>query len=229
MKLVIIIPAFNEEKMIGEVLDRLLENKPSDLATEIVVINDGSEDNTQFEAIKRKVTVLNHLLNRGLGGVLGTGLEYAKRTGADFVITLDADGQHDPKDLGKILSPLIAKQADVIIGSRLIGKSNMKLDRKIINYLANLLNFLLWGIWVTDSQSGYRGFSKRAVEKIEIKMNRMEVSSEFLKEVKRHSLKIKEVPIKAIYTDYSKSKGQKNTNALNIFAKLILHRLVDIR
>jgi len=229
MKLVIIVPAFNEEAMVGEVIDRLLEDKPKNLETEIVVVNDGSQDHTEREAKRRKVIVLNHLINRGLGGALGTGLSFAKNANADFVITFDADGQHDPKDIKKILNPLIAKEADVVIGSRLIGKSDMPIDRKVISFLANVLNLFMWGVWVTDTQSGLRGLSKTAIGKIEIKMNRMEASSEFLREARHHQLKIAEVPIRTIYTEYSKAKGQKNINSINIFAKLLLHRLAKIK
>lgn len=230
MKLVIIVPAFNEEEMIGQVIDQLVQRKPKNMETEIVVVNDGSGDKTESEAQKRgATTVISHLLNRGLGGALGTGLAYARKIGADFAVTFDADGQHNPDDLAKVLRPLIEKKADIVIGSRLIGKSDMPLDRKVLNYIANLTNFLLWGVWVTDSQSGLRGFAKSAIKKIEIKMNKMEVSSEFLKEAKRHNLSIEEVPIKAVYTRYSLGKGQKNINALNIFAKLLLHRVANIK
>lgn len=229
MKLVIIVPAFNEEEMIGQVIDQLVQKKPKNMDAEIVVVNDGSWDKTGSEAKKRKVTVISHLINRGLGGALGTGLAYARKVRADLAVTFDADGQHNPDDVEKVLKPLIEKKADVVIGSRLIGKSHMPSDRKILNYIANITNFLLWGVWVTDSQSGLRGFAKSAIEKIEIKMNRMEVSSEFLKEAGRHNLSIEEVPIKATYTRYSLGKGQKDMNAVNIFIKLLLHRLVNIK
>lgn len=229
MKLVIIIPAFNEEEMIGKVIDQLVQKKSTNMDVEIVVVNDGSWDKTESEAKKKKVTVISHIINRGLGGALGTGLAYAKSTKADFAVTFDADGQHNPDDLEKVLKPLIEKKADIVIGSRLIGNSNMPSDRKVLNYIANITNFILWGVWVTDSQSGLRGLAQSAIEKMEIKMNKMEVSSEFLKEAKRHNLSIKEVPIKAIYTSYSLGKGQKNMNAVNIFAKLLLHRLTNIK
>lgn len=228
-KLVILMPAFNEEAIIGKVLDDLIDRKPPNFETEIVVINDGSYDQTESEAQKRNVTVLTHPLNRGLGGALGTGFLYAKISGADFVVTFDADGQHNPDDIVKILHPLVEVKADVVVGSRLLGKSTMPIDRKIINFLANILNFFLWGIWVTDTQSGLRAFTKKAVNKIKIKMNKMEVSSEILKEVKRNKLSLTEIPIKAIYTQYSRNKGQQNINAVNVFLRLLLHKIVDIK
>ena len=229
MKLLIIVPAYNEEKTIGRVLDQLKNLKIKDIQQEIIVINDGSQDGTISQALKRNVTVLTHIINRGLGGALGTGLEYARKAKADIVVTFDADGQHNFRDLNKIIEPVIKKQADVVIGSRMLKSRGMPMDRKIINYLANLINYILWSVWVTDTQSGLRAFSKNALSKIRIKMNRMEVSSEFLREIKRHKLTVSEVPIRAIYTEYSKAKGQKNANAINILVKLLIYKFADIK
>lgn len=229
MKLLIIVPAYNEEKTIGWVLESLHTLNIANLKKEIVVVNDGSEDQTESEARKSNVTVLNHIINRGLGGALGTGMAYARNAKADFVVTFDADGQHDQKDVSRLLGPLISGQADVVIGSRMQKSKGMPIDRKVINYLANIANYILWSVWVSDTQSGLRAFTKNAVEKIEIKMNKMEVSSEFMKEIARNHLRVTEVPIRAIYTTYSKAKGQKNANALNVLVKLLVYKFADIR
>lgn len=229
MKLLIIVPAYNEQKVIGKVLDGLKQIKIEGMEKEIVVVDDGSSDNTKSQALKRGVTVLTHIVNRGLGGALGTGLLYAKKINADLVVTFDADGQHESEDLKKMIAPLLQHNADVVIGSRMLTKGGMPVDRKIINLAANVVNYLLWSVWVTDTQSGLRAFSKEAVKKIEIKMNKMEVSSEFLKEIGRNHLKVAEVPIKAIYTDYSKSKGQKNANAINVLVKLLVYKFANIK
>lgn len=227
MKLFIIVPAYNEEKVIGKVLKGLKIQKFKNIKKEIVVINDGSTDKTEEIAKRCKVTVLTHPINRGLGGALGTGLEYARVNNADIVITFDADDQHKPNDLKKLIKPIITRKADFVIGSRLLNNSKMPFDRKILNSLANIINFCLWSIWITDSQSGLRALSKNALKKIEIKMNKMEVASEFFKEIKKNNLRVNEIPIKAIYTNYSKAKGQKNTNAVNILVKLLLYRFTD--
>lgn len=224
MNLVIIVPAYNEEKVIGKVLKGLKKQKLENLKKEIVVIDDGSLDKTEEIAKKHKVTVLTHPINRGLGGALGTGLEYARSKNADIVITFDADDQHEPGDLTKLIKPIINGKADFVIGSRLLKNSKMPMDRKLLNLVANFINYCLWSIWITDSQSGLRALSKKALENIEIKMNKMEVASEFFKEIKKYNLNVKEIPIKAIYTNYSKAKGQKNTNAVNILVKLLLYR-----
>lgn len=224
MKLLIIVPAYNEQQVIGKVLDSLKQIKIGGIEKEIVVVDDGSSDDTKYEALKREVTVLTHIVNRGLGGALGTGLIYARKINADLVVTFDADGQHRSKDLKRMVTPILEQNADVVIGSRMLTKGGMPVDRKIINFAANVVNYLLWSVWITDTQSGLRAFSKEAVKKIEIKMNKMEVSSEFLKEIGRHNLRVAEIPIDAIYTQYSKSKGQKNANAINVLVKLLVYK-----
>lgn len=224
-KLVIVVPVFNEEEVLSSVLKDLKKISIQGIETEIVVVNDGSTDKTEKEIKRNQVKQLLHVINRGLGGALGTGLAYARAKNADFMITFDGDGQHNAKDVTKIIKPLFSKSADVVIGSRMLKKSEMPKDRLVINFLANLSTFILWGIWTSDSQSGLRAFNKKALTKIEINLNRMEVSSEILKEIKRNKLKLMEIPIKAIYTRYSQNKGQKLANSFNVFAKLLMHRI----
>lgn len=103
----------------------------------------------------------------------------------------------------------------------------MPLHRKVANTIGNLVTFLLFGAWVTDSQSGFRAFTRFALSKIEIKTNRMEVSSELIAEARRHELNLVEVPIKAIYTDYSLSKGQNFFVGIKTVLKLVVRRLMS--
>lgn len=221
-KLTVVLPAFNEERVIGRVLDGLKKElkQISGLKTEVVVVDDGSWDNTARIAKSRKVTVLRHPINRGLGGALGTGMEYARCSQADFVVTFDADGQHDPKDIDKVLNPLLENKADIVIGVRNIKK--MPFDRRIITFISTLVTFVFFGIYCSDTQSGFRAFNRKALNKIKIKTQRMEVSSELFGEIKRYKFRLAEVPIRVIYTPYSRKKGQKNLNAIKILLKLIL-------
>jgi len=226
MNLVVIIPAFNEQKTISNVI-KLIPKKISKInKIKIVVIDDGSTDNTYFVASKYKnVTVLKHLINRGLGGALQTGFEFAKKFNFDLLVTLDSDGQHDPREIPRLIRPILKGKADVVIGSRLKSDEmrQMPLDRLIINFIGNLVTFVMFLFWTTDSQSGFRVFSKKAVAKISIRSQKMEVSSEFFKEFKSNNLKIVELPIKPIYTRYSRLKGQTNINSLQIITRLILN------
>lgn len=223
MKQLIIVPAFNESAVIQQTLTDLKQVLKAKSEFDIVVIDDGSTDATASKARKANVIVLRHRLNRGLGGALSTGLEFAKRNNYDLAITFDADGQHDPNDILKAIQPIKAHQADVVIGTRTRSKAgHMPFDRVIINHISNLVTWILFGVWTSDSQSGFRAFSKKALQHIEVKTQNMEVSSELFAEIKKHHLKWTEVPINVIYTNYSRSKGQTNLNALNVLVKLLL-------
>lgn len=223
--LLIVLPAFNEGEKIKEVIKTLPFKIPGIKKIENLVIDDGSTDDTAKQAASKNTTVLRHIINRGLGGAIGTGFDYAKMSNADIVITFDSDGQHRPQDIEGLIKPILDGKADVVIGSRFIRKPEVPIDRIIINFLSNIATLILFGIWTSDSQSGLRAFSKKAIERIEIRTQKMEVSSEIFKEIKRNNLRFAEIPIRAIYTEYSRRKGQKNSNAIPTFYKLFL-RLV---
>lgn len=219
-KFLVIIPAFNEASVIGKTIQGIRHSLKE---AKILVVNDGSSDTTGIEAMKAEAIVVSHPINRGLGGALGTGLYWAKIRDVDYVVTFDADGQHDPDDILKVLSPIISGSADVVIGTRTkFGWGEIPWDRKIVLTLSNWLTWWLFGIKTTDSTSGLRAFNREAVEKIQIKTDQMEVSNEFFYEIKRCKLRLKEVPIKVMYTEYSRLKGQKNSNAVNVGVKLLL-------
>ena len=223
-KLYVVLPAFNESQVIREVLLDLKKElvKISSYQCQIVVIDDGSTDETALKAKKAGVVVLRHLLNRGLGGALGTGLAYAKRRGADILITMDSDGQHDPADISRIIQPILQKKTDIVIGSRMLKQKEMPLDRLFISWMGSIVTFLLFRVWTSDSQSGFRAFNRKAIDLIEIKTREMEVSSEIFGEIKQKNLRFIEKPIQVIYTGYSRHKGQSNLNSLRVVLKLIL-------
>ena len=219
MNVIALIPAYNEETTIADVLER---TRP--FVSEMLVVNDGSRDRTAEIARAHGATVVSHLVNRGLGAAIGTGFAAAKKRGADVVITLDADGQHDPIEIPKFVAA-IENGADFVIGSRMMHRSGMPWYRQVANLLGNLSTLVLFGAWVTDSQSGFRAFRKDAMTKIDLKTNGMEVSSELIAEARSHQLKIVEVPIEAIYTDYSLSKGQSFFVGIKTLMKLVFRRL----
>lgn len=221
MRIFVVIPAYNEAAVIGQVLRQTLA-----VTTNAVVIDDGSRDQTAALANEHGVKVLSHAINRGLGASLATGISFALGQGADVIVTLDADGQHQPSDIPRLVQPIIKNQADVVIGSRLLDAHGMPWHRQLNNRVANFITWVLFGLKVTDSQSGYRLFSRAAAAKLELKTNRMEISSEIIQEIKRHNLRLMELPIKAVYTDYSLSKGQNFIVGLKTFSKLLLKRLV---
>lgn len=204
--------------------DTLDRTKP--FVDEIIVVNDGSRDHTPEIADLKKVLRVDHAINRGLGAALGSGLSAALHRGADAIITLDADGQHDPAEIPGFIKAL-NQGAEVVIGSRMLTRTGMPWPRQIAQVIGNLATFILFGAWVTDSQSGFRAFSATAARRIQIRTNRMEVSSEIIAEAKINRLTLVEIPIKAIYTEYSLSKGQNFFEGLRTLVKLVLRRLTD--
>jgi glycosyltransferase involved in cell wall biosynthesis len=225
--LLVVVPAYNEEQVISQTLVSLIQTlRTLKQHSEIVIIDDGSTDRTYKLASQHQVTILRHLLNRGLGGALGTGMAYAKQQQPDVVVTFDADGQHDPDDIKPLIKPILTGQKDVVIGSRMLDNNqDMPWERKTVNTIANLLTTMLFHHYSTDSQSGLRAFSRTAVNCINVKTDRMEVASEFFHQISKHHLRYGEIPIKTIYTDYSLSKGQDGIgtlNSLNVGLKMLL-------
>ena len=220
-RITIVIPAYNEERSIIAVIRGLKQQGFASL----IVVDDGSSDRTSQLARQEGVILLRHILNRGLGGALGTGINAALRLGAEFIVTFDADGQHDPHDVGRLLDPIENGEADVVIGSRMLDPVGMPYPRRLANWTANLVTYLLFRVWTTDSQSGLRAFSRQAAARMQLLTSGMEVSSEIVAETVKNRLQWQEVPVKAIYTDYSLSKGQSFTVGMQTLMRLILAKV----
>ncbi len=219
-KVFIVIPCYNEEKVIGEVIKDIKKEGWKN----IVVVDDGSVDKTSDKAKKEKVFVLKHILNRGKGAAVKTGLEFAKLQNADIVVTIDGDGQNNSKEIKKLVKK-VEEGFDVVMGTRFEKKKNkMPLFNRIANKFANIFIFFFYLLMVTDSQSGFRAYSKRALELLNLKMDRYEFDSEVIREIARKKLSYTEVPIDVFYTEYSKSKKQKQNliNGLKTMARIIL-------
>ena len=219
-KIIAVIPAYNEEKTIGNII-----KQTQNYVNDVIVIDDGSSDKTNEIAKKSEAIVYRHFLNQGLGAALKTGIIAALKKQADIIITLDADGQHNPQDIPRIIKPILDQEVDFVIGSR-ITNNKMPFKRRIYNKIANLITFFFFNIRVKDSQSGFRAFTKEAAQKIDIKTRGMEISSEIVREIKKNKLRIKEIPIQSIYTEYSLSKGQNFLKGVETFFRLILYKII---
>jgi len=222
MKIFIAIPAYNEGKAISKVIKSIKKEGYKN----IVIADDCSKDNTYNEAKKAGAVVLRHFINRGAGAATKTAIDYALLNRAYIIITMDSDGQHDPKDIKNLIKPILDKKADVVIGSRLLNPKGMPWYRRFFNFGGNVVTFVLFGLWVTDTQSGFKAFTKEAAKKIQIKMDRFEFCSEIIGEIKKNKLRVAEIPIKVIYNEYSLSKGQNFMNGLKMIVKLIIRRLI---
>jgi glycosyltransferase involved in cell wall biosynthesis len=229
LKVCVVIPAFNEASVIGDTISSLTKTfKGTPYSLEIVVVNDASKDKTSDIAKKHGVTVIDHILNTGAGGATATGLSYAGQNNFDIAATMDADGQHAAEDIINGMHEIIKRNDDLLIGSRLINKEGMSKTKIIGNKGLSLITRALFGINSTDSQSGLRIFSRRALESLRWKTSGYEFCSEMLWRAKQVNLRISEYPIKAIYTEYSKSKGQNNWNAVNIIKSLLKQRITEL-
>ncbi len=227
----VVVPAYNEATVIGEVVksarEVFLKSKRA-YDIDIVVVNDGSKDETANEAKKGGAIVINHILNSGAGSATLTGLAYARQHNYDIAATMDADGQHAPDDVLEGIKSIDQGNADLLIGSRLIDSRGMSKIKVLGNKGLSLFTYLLFGINVTDSQSGLRIFSKRAIDGLQWKSTGYEFCSEMIWRAKQARMNVSEYPIKAIYTDYSRTKGQNNWNAINIVKRLCKQRIAEI-
>ena len=216
----IVIPIYNEEKMIESVIKNVMKQGYRN----IIAVDDGSTDNTYNILQKKKVVSLRHMINRGKGAAVKTGIEEAKVLNADYVVTIDGDGQHDPTDITKIVNHLDDGN-DIVLGNRFtLNQNKIPIFNKIGNIIANFFTYFIYGLSVKDSQSGFRGYNKKALGLIQTKLDRYEFDSEVIREIKKHNLRWSEVPIKVYYTTYSKEKKQRQnfTHGIETILKIVL-------
>jgi polyprenyl-phospho-N-acetylgalactosaminyl synthase len=219
----VVIAAYNEAGRLTLTLRGLLDRGYRN----VVVVDDGSRDTTADDALTLPVWVLRHAINLGQGAALQTGIRFALEQGADFVVTFDADGQHDPAEIAALLEPVRSGAADIALGSRFLGRAeNIPLSRKLILKGGVLFTRVVSQVKVTDAHNGFRCLSRAAAEKIRLYQNRMAHASEILDEVRAHGLRYVEVPVTIRYTADTLAKGQSSWNAVKIVAQFLLGRLV---
>ena len=228
MKVIAVIPAWNEETRIKQTI---LAVRP--YVDGMVIIDDGSADETAKAAQTgdASVVVLRHSLNRGQGAGLRTGTEAALRLGADIVVHVDADGQHDPSFIPTLVAPIKEGKADVVFGSRFLGETpeGMPASRRVLLHAARTFNAIAVGIprKVTDPASGMRAFTAAAAREIDFRQDRFAHASEILRLVTHSKLRWKEVPVRVRYTAESLAKGQKSLDALKIAWELFLGAFIQ--
>ncbi len=188
------IPVFNEEKTIAKVAIRASRH-----VDRVAVIDDGSTDDTAMIAERLGLVLLRHDRNRGKGLAVRTCLRWARGVGADVLVTLDGDGQHDPDDIPRVLRPVLEGRADIVIGSRAGRPSSMSRSRRVAQRsLDRIVNVKSNGV-IVDSQSGFRAYSKKAIEAVEVTEPGLGVDSEILMKASRRGLIIAEVPVAMRY------------------------------
>lgn len=216
----IVLPAYNEEKVIRDTLEEIRSAGYSN----IIVVDDGSRDQTYEKArAVPGVVALRHRLNRGKGAATKTGIEAAKLLDATTIVTMDSDGQHNPADIDRLIEPIQKNHCDVVLGTRLKDPRGMPWYKILANWVGNAITWYFYGLWVSDSQSGFRAYSRHASELINTKTDRYEYDSEVIREIYLYKLKYREVPIEVRYTEYSMGKIQKQgfVNGLKTFYKIV--------
>jgi len=212
MKIIAVIAAYNEESRIaGSILDAM------PYVDAVVVVDDGGKDKTAEVAHSAGAHVLRHIVNRGQGAALETGTTYAlQNLGADIIVHFDADGQMKGSEIPMMVEPILSGQADVVLGSRFLGKEaeNMPLVRKIMIKLGLLFTITLSGIKVTDTHNGFRALSRKAAEQIRITLDRMAHASEILDLIKAKRLRYVERPVTIFYSAETLAKGQSTLKAV---------------
>mgnify|MGYP001592669207 CR=1 FL=1 len=202
-KIAIIMPAYNAEKFVGDVI----KNIPKTIAKkDVIVIDDGSKDDTYNIAKKTGATVLKHGKNKGYGAAQKTGYNYATKKGYDVSIMVHSDGQHDPKQVNQFIE-MINSGFDVVTGTRFRSGSAWKQGMPLVKVIGNRgLSFLsraLTGLKVSETHNGYRAYTKKALKSVNFNGNsdKFEFDTEMLLRMKSKGLKIGEIPIRTIYND----------------------------
>lgn len=215
MKLSILIPAFNEEKTIAAVLKNILNLKIKNLNKEIIIIDDGSTDNTAKEISKtisgKKVKFIIHAKNQGKGAAIKTGI---KNSSGNYLIIQDADLEYHPKYIEKLIKKIDKKNKTVVYGTRIKRPPHLKQEEKTLRFLTHYLGnrflsfitSILYGQWITDMETGYKLFPKEAVAKIKLHARGFELEPEITAKFLKQGYKIKEVPITAIPRGYNEGK-----------------------
>ena len=220
----IVIPAYNEAGVIAETIGAL-----NALPYRNCVVDDGSSDDTARLARRAGATVLRHACNLGQGAALQTGLAFALAQPATrFVVTFDADGQHEPADVPRLLEPLERGECDVTLASRFAAGGatlDMPDSRRALLRLAVSLTRRMTGLDVTDTHNGLRAFTADAARRIAITQNGMAHASEILSQIAPQKLRYREVPATVRYTAYSRGKGQPLSNGLNILWDILMERM----
>lgn len=227
----IIIPFYNESNL----QKNILQNKTLQ-QYRLILVNDGSDTEPDLSGTNTPFYLLTHKENLGQGAALQTGMEFAKLAGADIVVHFDADGQHNAEEIKELIKPIETGKASVVLGSRFLRKNEEKNQTRIpfvrlfVLKIARVIQFYFTGVWLSDSQNGFRAISVSVLPQIEIQQNRMAHAIEMIKILKQKKIKFVEVPVIIQYNNHLNKKGQKLSNGffivLKLFVEQVLHKKI---
>ncbi len=217
MRVIAVIPAFNEASRVGNVVTDALAYVDT-----VLVVDDGSTDATSQIAKRAGATVLTHIQNCGAGAATMTGIEAARTLGGDAVVTLDADEQHSPADIPALLAPILSDTADIAFANRFGRRNHIPFIRRLFNFLGNIITFAATGKWVSDSQCGFKVFGPKALAQIDLQMSGYEFCSEIVRECAQHRWRVAQIPAKVLYSEYTLAKGQSFANGVKTALRILL-------
>ena len=219
----VVLPAYNEATRIQPVIEDIAAK-----GYNIVIVNDGSTDNTLDVILESKrkypnqIHVFSLMINRGVGVATQTGFDAVLKFNPKYVVSMDSDGQHSADDLDAVIKPLVTGQAQAVIGVRPL--EDMPRSRNYANAIMNLLTKIFYRVDVSDSQTGFRAITREALDKITINATGYLISSEFIREINDNDIPFAEVPIKTIYTPETQAKGTNTAAAIKILLQMIRHQ-----
>ena len=216
----VILPAFNAAKTIGQIIDGVKTHGLS-----VIVVDDGSSDQTAAIAAQHGALVISHLRNRGKGGALRTGFEHALRAGYDGIITMDSDGQHDPNEIQRIIYAGERQHAGMVLGDRMSNGDSMPREREWTNKMMSRLISLVANQRIPDTQCGYRFIRKEVLEAIPLRTEHFEIETELVLEAALRRWKIVSVPVRTIYQDQHTSHIRPVLDGLR-FLRVMLRHLI---
>jgi glycosyltransferase involved in cell wall biosynthesis len=222
-KVMVIVPTYNEGAVVKNTVQQLLKTGHT-----IVVVDDGSRDEPAgLQSLP--IVYLRHPVNLGQGAALETGMSYALRAGADIVVHFDADGQHDYRQIDRLLAPILNGTADVALGSRFLSgedAARVPWPKRIVLRGGILVSWMLTGVRLSDAHNGFRALSRHALECIHLRENGFAHATEILQRLHDAKLRYIEVPITVVYSAYSRQKGQPIWNSVNILLDLLTARIL---
>jgi len=211
------IPAYNEEKPIGDVIKKSLN-----YVDKVIVCDDGSRDLTSTKAKEANAIVIKHEKNLGKGAALKSLFKYALNVNADVVVTIDGDGQFLPEEIDKIIKPIIENDYDIVIGNRFDDHKEMPSYRKAGNKMLDKITKMAADLPFTDTQSGFRAYSKKAIESISFTIDGFGVDSEILIDASKKGLKIIEEKVTVLYNTGEKTSSKDPiSHSMSVMASLI--------
>lgn len=211
------IPAYNEEKPIGDVIKKSLN-----YVDKVIVCDDGSRDLTSTKAKEANAIVIKHEKNLGKGAALKSLFKYALNVNADVVVTIDGDGQFLPEEIDKIIKPIIENDYDIVIGNRFDDHKEMPSYRKVGNKMLDKITKMAADLPFTDTQSGFRAYSKKAIESISFTIDGFGVDSEILIDASKKGLKITEEKVTVLYNTGEKTSSKDPiSHSVGVIASLL--------